>query len=64
MQQEELLKKLETELKIRGFSQETVKAYKRHNEGFFKFINKTPDAIVEDDLKSYLGYLISDKRLS
>lgn len=64
MEQEDFLKKLETELKIRGFSQETVKAYTRHNAGFAKFINKTPDSVAEDDLKAYLAYLISDKKLS
>jgi site-specific recombinase XerD len=64
MEQEDLLRKLGTELKIRGFSQETVKAYTRHNTGFAKFINKAPDSVSEDDLKAYLAYLISDKKLS
>jgi integrase/recombinase XerD len=59
-----MLKKLETELKIRGFSQETVKAYTRHNADFLDFINKAPDSVSEDDLKSYLAYLVSDKNLS
>lgn len=64
MEQEDFLRKLETELKIRGFSQETVKAYTRHNAGFAKFINKAPDSVAEDDLKAYLAYLISDRKLS
>jgi integrase/recombinase XerD len=64
MEQEDFLRKLETELKIRGFSQETVKAYTRHNGGFAKFINKAPDFVAEDDLKAYLAYLISDRKLS
>jgi site-specific recombinase XerD len=64
MEQEDLLKKLGIELKIRGFSQETVKAYTRHNADFSKFINKVPDSVSEDDLKSYLAHLISDKKLS
>lgn len=58
------LKKLETELKIRGFSKETIKAYKRHNAGFLNFINKNPELISEDDIKSYLAHLVSDKKLS
>ena len=64
MEQEDFLKKLGIELKIRGFSQETVKSYTRHNADFIKFIKKAPDSATEDDLKSYLAYLISDKKLS
>ncbi|MBU1198249.1 MAG: tyrosine-type recombinase/integrase [Nanoarchaeota archaeon] len=59
-----ILKKLETELKIRGFSPETVKAYMRHNQAFLAFINKKPEAVSEDDLKTYMAHLISDKKLS
>lgn len=59
-----MLKKLETELKIRGFSQETVKAYTRHNKDFLGFIKKKPSFVSEEDLKNYLAHLISDKKLS
>ncbi|MBW3001221.1 tyrosine-type recombinase/integrase, partial [Candidatus Woesearchaeota archaeon] len=59
-----MLKKLETELKIRGFSPETVKAYIRHNKAFLGFIKKKPDAASEEDLKAYLAFLVSDKKLS
>jgi len=58
------LRKLETELKIRGFSLETVKAYLRHNRAFLEFINKKPGSVYEDDIKTYLAHLISDKKLS
>ncbi|MBN2459711.1 tyrosine-type recombinase/integrase [Candidatus Woesearchaeota archaeon] len=64
MENHQPLKKLETELKIRGFSQETVKAYTRHNAAFLGFISKPAEAVAEDDIKSYLAYLISDKKLS
>jgi integrase/recombinase XerD len=64
MERANALKKLETELKIRGFSQETIKAYTRHNSGFLGFIKKDPGDISEDDIKSYLAYLMSDKKLS
>lgn len=60
----EELKKLETELKIRGFSPETLKAYTIHNSAFLVFIKKEPSLVSEDDLKSYLAYLLSDKKLS
>ncbi len=59
----EPLKKLETELKIRGFTQKTIEAYLFHNSQFLTFINKKPDDIGEEDIKTYLGHLISDKQL-
>ena len=59
-----MLKKLETEIKLRGFSKETLKAYVRFNEMFIDFIKKTEKDITEDDIKYYLAHLISDKKLS
>ena len=58
-----MLAKLETELKLRGFSQKTVEAYKFHNSQFLSFVNKKPEEIKEDDVKAYLGNLISDRKL-
>ncbi len=57
------LKKLETELKLRGFTQKTIEAYLFHNTQFLTFINKQPENVEEDDIKAYLGHLISDKQL-
>lgn len=61
---EDELKKLETELKIRGFSSQTLKAYTIHNHAFLNFAKKEPSLVSEDDLKGYLAYLLSDKKLS
>ena len=58
-----MLKKLETELKLRGFSEKTVSSYLFHNQKFLDFIEKQPDEITEDDVKSYLASLISDRKL-
>lgn len=55
----ESLEKLETELKLRGFSKETVKAYMFHNRKFLNFANKTPDSVGEEDVKSYVGGLMN-----
>jgi len=60
----EMLDKLETELKIRGFSRMTVKAYLIHNRKFLEFVKKEPDMVIEQDAKKYLGYLISDRKYS
>lgn len=54
-----MLNKLETELKLRGLSENTVKAYVKHNKRFLEFIGKRPEEIGEDDVKSYLGELVS-----
>ena len=64
MENEELLKKLETELKIRGFSSKTVDAYLFHNTKFLAFSGKEPTSVEEDDIKAYLASLISDRALS
>ncbi|MBW3012364.1 tyrosine-type recombinase/integrase [Candidatus Woesearchaeota archaeon] len=57
-----MLKKLETELKLRGFSDKTLKAYVYHNERFLEFSKKKPEEVDEDDIKLYLAHLISDKK--
>jgi integrase/recombinase XerD len=64
MKADEFLKKLTTELKIRGFSSQTVAAYTLHNAKFLNFSHKDPDTITEDDVKLYLADLISEKELS
>lgn len=57
-----MLTKLDTELKIRGFSDLTVKAYKRHNEQFLNFIKKDPSVVGESDVKSYMAHLMADRK--
>lgn len=56
------LDQLETELKLRGFSDKTIQAYIFHNQKFLDFTNKQPEEITETDIKSYLAHLISDKK--
>ena len=60
----EQLKKLEIELKIRGFSKNTLSAYLLHNRKFIEFIKKDVNEVTEDDIKLYLAYLTSDKQLA
>jgi len=59
-----MLDTLSSELKLRGFSQETVKAYLFHNKKFLEFVSKPVEEVSEEDVKSYLAYLISDKKLA
>lgn len=55
-----MLDKLETELKIRGFSKRTIDTYFYHNKRFLNFIKKDPQIIDENDAKRYIAHLISD----
>lgn len=58
-----MLKKLESELRLRGFSERTIKSYLFHNKKFLDFIgDKDINDINSDDIKSYLSHLISKKK--
>jgi len=52
---------LERELKIRGFSRKTIKAYLYYNRKFLNFARKSPKEIANEDIKRYLEYLANKK---
>src|SRR3989338_418512 len=52
--------KLETELKIRGFSKRTVDAYVYNAKKFLEFTKKELQAVDEDDAKKYIAYLMTE----
>lgn len=54
----DLLEKLETELKIRGFSAKTVRNYTSCNKKFLEFNGKGVESIGEDDIKAYMVHLM------
>ena len=60
----QILKKLETELKLRGFSKQTSRMYLFYNRKFLEFIKKDTEEITDDDIKEFLAYKISDDSLS
>ncbi|MBL7101016.1 MAG: tyrosine-type recombinase/integrase [Nanoarchaeota archaeon] len=60
----EILKRLETELKLRGFSHNTVRTYLTTNKLFLEWVKKQPESVKEQDVKDYLAHLISDKKIS
>ena len=53
--------RLESELKMRGFSPETIKSYMNYNKKFLDTINKDPRSVTQNDIKEYLGGMISKK---
>ena len=55
-----MLDKLETELKIRGFSKRTVDTYLFHAKKFLEFVKKDPSSVIEDDAKKYIAYLMTE----
>src|SRR3989338_5277291 len=59
-----MLKHLQTELKLRGFSPRTVQTYLYQNQKFLEFINKRAESVQEVDIKEYLGYLLADKKMT
>ncbi len=61
---DERLKKLTTELKLRGFSPQTAKMYLFYNQKLLDYVKKEPDDITEDDIKDFLAYKIADGSLS
>jgi len=48
---------LERELKIRGFSRNTVDSYVYYNKNLLKYANKSPKEISTEDIKEYLLFL-------
>lgn len=57
-----MFNQLETELKLRGFSAQTVKTYMRHNKIFLEFTKKEPSQVTEEDIKKYLAHVVSDEK--
>lgn len=58
-----MLDKLETELKLRGFSERTLSAYLDNNKRFLEFVKKPVEEISQDDVKTYTAHLIAEKKL-
>lgn len=55
----EAKKRIETELKIQGKSQRTVRMYCYYNERFLQFIKKEVEQVTTEDIKSYLAELMA-----
>lgn len=54
-----MLEDLETELKLRAFSPQTLKAYLFWNHKFLEFNKKTPQDVTEEDIKKFIAEKIS-----
>ena len=56
-----MLQEFETELRLRGFSDQTIKTYLMQTKLFLNYIKKDEKDIVEQDIKNYLSSLIANK---
>ncbi len=61
MDEKEFLKKLEIELKISKNSVYTMRNYLDANKSLFKFLNKKPETIDEEDIKSFMAEKLSNR---
>lgn len=55
-----ILKKIEIEMKLRGFSENTIKSYLLYNQKFLEYIKKSPEDVIEDDIKEFLAHKMED----
>jgi site-specific recombinase XerD len=53
----EWLQKLETELRSRKYSPKTITSYVHYNKAFCRTMQKRPEDVTQDDIKSYLAYM-------
>lgn len=64
MKKEEILEKIERELKLQGKSPYTIKAYLFYLNNLFEFTQKHPSRILFEDIKRFLEYLSIEKNYS
>ena len=60
----ELREKMKMDMELRGYSPKTIKNYTGHVSNFAKFYNKSPELLEEKEIRDYLHYCITEKKLS
>ena len=61
---QETLKAMEDELRLRGYSPRTRKAYRGHVERFLKWVGKVAQEVTARDVRAYLLHLADDRAVS
>lgn len=59
----ELRNKMKMDMELRGYSPITIKYYTDHVGRFAKHFNKSPDLLGEDQIKEYLHYCITQRKI-
>lgn len=60
----ELRKKMKIDMELRGYSPKTIKNYINHVSRFSIYYNKSPELLGEQEIRDYLYYCITEKKLS
>ena len=60
----EIYKRMEEDIKLKGYSFKTKKSYMSHIKRFSSFINKNLDEIVNDDVRQYTLFLLENRNVS
>jgi integrase/recombinase XerD len=56
------IERLETELRIRGFSDQTIRSYVYHNTRFLEFCQKQAEDVLEEDVRKYMAHMMGQKK--
>ena len=59
MTKDEIFKKLDTEVKLRGLSPGTYRTYKSSIDLFLSWVGKPYELLEESDFREYLIYLVN-----
>lgn len=60
----ELRERLKMDMELRGYSPGSIKTYTNHVSNFAKFYNKSPEFLGEKEIRDYLHYCITKRKLS
>lgn len=59
-----LREKMRMDLELKNYSPKTIESYIRHVKRYAQHFNKSPDELGIDEVREYLHYLITEKKLS
>jgi integrase/recombinase XerD len=59
-----ILKNIDRELRLKGYTHKTKKAYLGQIRRFFEYLNKDSKQITIEDIKEYMDYLLNEKDTS
>jgi len=60
----ELREKMKMDMELKGYSPKTIKNYIYQVSNFAKFYNKSPELLKEKEIRDYLHYCITERKLS
>ncbi|HEY5587701.1 MAG TPA: site-specific integrase [Candidatus Paceibacterota bacterium] len=60
----ELRERMKIDMELRGYSTVTIKNHINNVSNFAKFYNKSPELLREKEIRDYLHYCITEKKLS